>query len=86
MPVNEPSRKEIKSLVLMLNLATSFQPNGKGCIVTGTKEVWEYRYLLLDRRNIRMWYVVQIQATGQEEEHEDAVCGADTGYWTGGGA
>ena len=29
--------------------------------------------------------MVQIQATGQEEEHEDVVCGADTGYWTGGG-
>ena len=28
--------------------------------------------------------MVQIQATGQEEEHEDVVCGADTGYWTGG--
>ena len=35
---------------------------------------------------MRMQYVVQIQATGQEEEHEDVVCGADTGYWTGGGA
>ena len=30
--------------------------------------------------------MVQIQATGQEEEHEDVVCGAGTGYWTGGGA